>query len=64
LHVQEPDCAVQSAVAAAQVDAGRYRSYRVILDELIAVEAATSPGARRRHASTSDRRRSNPKGHR
>lgn len=32
-HLQEPDCAVQAAVAEGEISAGRYASYRKILQE-------------------------------
>jgi ribosome biogenesis GTPase len=33
-HVPEPDCAVREAVGSGRIDAGRYRSYTAIFDEL------------------------------
>jgi ribosome biogenesis GTPase len=34
IHVHEPDCAVKEAVSAGTLDASRYRSYAVLLEEL------------------------------
>lgn len=39
LHVPEPECAVKAAVESGAIDAGRYRSYVAILDELRALAA-------------------------
>jgi ribosome biogenesis GTPase len=46
-HDSEPDCAVKQRVESGAIDAGRYRSYRVTLDELrIAQKEADSKGKR------------------
>jgi len=43
-HVREPDCAVVAAVEAGEIDAGRYESYRRILESL----PAPDPSRRKR----------------
>lgn len=59
LHTQEPDCAVRDAVDSRQIDAGRFKSYTVILADLTAAAAAAPPhgGAGRRHHEPGRRRR-------
>jgi len=47
-HVPEPRCAVQEAVAAGSIEAGRYRSYRAILDEVRQVDTLDREGRSRR----------------
>ncbi len=43
-HAPEPDCAVRKAVESGRIDAGRYRSYTVILDELRATSSLDREG--------------------
>ena len=37
-HAGEPDCRVKAAVAAGELDAGRYQRYLTLLDELAAAQ--------------------------
>ena len=47
-HTHEPDCAVKQHVESAEIDSGRYRSYRVILEELQLTQKENDARGKRR----------------
>jgi ribosome biogenesis GTPase / thiamine phosphate phosphatase len=63
-HDHEPECAVKAAVDGGKIDAGRHRSYRVMLAELQAAgRAESAPRRRSGRAPSEERRRRRERSH-
>ena len=50
-HTHEPNCAVKQQVESGEIDSGRYRSYRVILEELQMAQKENDARGKRRRRS-------------